>query len=74
MYVLLPYVCLFFPEWVARVPVSLWGSGGLGLEVQVCSLDVQPSATVLNRSQPFATVRNPSCEGRMAVPIGSFQG
>ena len=33
---------VIFPECVARVPVSLWGSGGWG-----CSLDVtQPSATV----------------------------
>ena len=39
-----------FPECVARVPVH---SGGLGL--RVCSLDVAfASATVRNRSQPFA--------------------
>ena len=49
--------------------------------VKLCSLEVvQPSATVRTRpqasatSQPFATVRNRSCEGRMAVPIGSFPG
>ena len=46
----------FLPECVARVPVSLWGSGGWG-----CSLDVaQPSATFRNRPQPFAFVRNRS--------------
>ena len=65
-----------FPECVARVPVSLWGSGGL----RVCSLDVAfVVATVRNRpatrnrpqpSQPF--VRNRSCQDRMAVPMGSF--
>ena len=50
---------LFFPECVARVPVSLWGVWGL----RVCSLDV--AFTV-------ATVRNRSYELRMAVPMGSF--
>ena len=49
---------MLFPECVARVPVSLWGSGGL----RVCSLDV---AFVV------ATVRNRSYELRMAVPMGS---
>ena len=39
----------------------------------MCSLDVaSASATVRNRSQPFATVRNRSYEVRMAVPMGSF--
>ena len=28
--------------------------------------------TLRNRPQPFATVRNHSREGRMAVPMGSF--
>ena len=52
-----------FPECVARVPVSLWGSGGLGVEGVfarrcVCGCNrSQPSATVRNRSQPSATVR-----------------
>ena len=42
-----------FPECVARVPVSL---GGLG--VRLCSPKVAfATATVRNRSQPFATVR-----------------
>ena len=38
----------------------------------MCSLDVAFTiATVRNRSQPSATVRNRSCEDRMAVPMGS---
>ena len=41
------------PECVARVPVSLWGSGGGGVFAWCCP-------TVRNRSQPFATVRNRS--------------
>ena len=46
--------CMFFPECVARVPVSL---GGLG--VRLCSPSFAfATATVRNRSQPFATVRN----------------
>ena len=36
-----------FPECVARVPVSLWGSGGWGCV----------RSTLLPRPQPFATVR-----------------
>ena len=50
--------------------------------VELCSPDVasmsatvrnrsQPFATVRNRSQPFATVRKCPREVRMAVPIGS---
>ena len=36
----------------------------------MCSLDVAFTvATVRNRPQPFATVRNRSCEDRMAVPM-----
>jgi len=46
---------MFFPECVARVPVSLW-------KLKVCSLDV---------AQLFATVRNRLREGRMAVPLAS---
>ena len=39
----------------------------------MCSLDVAfVVATVRNRSQPSATVRNRSREDRMAVPMGSF--
>ena len=52
----------FFPECVARVPVSLWGSGGWGCV----------RSTLRSRSQPFATVRNRPYELRMAVPMGSF--
>ena len=51
-----------FPECVARVPVSLWGSGGWGCV----------RSTLRSRAQPFATVRNRSREDRMAVPMGSF--
>ena len=51
-----------FPECVARVPVSLWGSGGWGCV----------RWTLLPRPQPFATVRNRPWEDRMAVPMGSF--
>ena len=48
------YFKSFFPECVARVPVSLWGVG-----VELCSPDVaQPFATVRNRQQPCATVRS----------------
>ena len=50
-----------FPECVARVPVSLWGSGGWGCV----------RSTLRSRAQPSATVRNRSCEDRMAVPMGS---
>ena len=46
-----------FPECVARVPVSLWGSGGWGCVRSTLRSRAQPSATVRNRSQPFATVR-----------------
>ena len=58
---------VLFPECVARVPVSLWG---LGVK-RVCSLDVAFTvATVRNRPQPFATVRNRPRYPRMAVPLG----
>ena len=53
---------LIIPECVARVPVSLWGSGGWGCV----------RSTLPNRPQPFATVRNRPYEVRMAVPMGSF--
>ena len=53
-----------FPECVARVPVSLWGSGGWSVFARRC-------VRVRNRPQPFATVRNRSREDRMAVPMGS---
>ena len=55
---------LLFPAYVARVPVSLWGCGGRAVFAGRC-------VYVRNRPQPFATVRNRSREGRMAVPIGS---
>ena len=38
-----------FPDCVARVPVSLWGSGGKAVFAKCC-------VCVRNRSQPFATV------------------
>ena len=47
-------IFLSFPECVARVPVSLWGSGGWGCVRSTLRLWSQPSATVRNRSQPFA--------------------
>ena len=50
----------FFPECVARVPVSLWGLGVEGLFARRCVHGrnrPQPSAIVRNRSQPF--VRSP---------------
>ena len=70
----LAFIWRFFPECVARVPVSFWGDWGL----RVCSLDVvftiatvrnrpQPPATVRNRPQPSATVRNRLREGRRMV-------
>ena len=38
----------------------------------MCSLDVAFTvATVRNRPQPSATVRNRPCEDHMAVPMGS---
>ena len=58
----LPSRMTFFPECVARVPVSLWGSGGWGCV----------RSTLRSRAQPSATVRNRSREDRMAVPMGSF--
>ena len=49
----------------SRVTLGVWG-------LRVCSLDVAFTvATVRNRPQPFATVRNRSCEDRMAVPMVS---
>ena len=54
---------------LARVPVSLWGSGGGECVRWTLRLRPQPFATVRNRSQPSATVRNRSREGRMAVPM-----
>ena len=50
-----------FPECVARVPVSLWGSGGWGCV----------RSTLRLWPQPFATVRNRSYDPSMAVPMGS---
>ena len=50
----------------SRFTLGVWG-------LRVCSLDVAFTvATVRNRSQPFATVRNRPYELRMAVPMGSF--
>ena len=55
---------LFSPECVARVPVSLWGSGVEGVFARRCVRE-------RNRPQPFATVRNRSRDPHMAVPMGS---
>ena len=55
----------FFPECVARVPVSFWGPGVEGV------LFARRCVTARSRSQPFATVRNRLREGRMAVPVVS---
>ena len=60
------FICLF-PECVARVPVSLWGSGGWSVFARRC-------VRVRNRPQPFATVRNRPREDHMAVPMGSSAG
>ena len=49
------FVLKLFPECVARVPVSLWGSGGWGCVRSTLRLWSQPSATVRNRSQPSRT-------------------
>ena len=65
-------MCPFFPECVARVPVSLWGSGGWGCVRSTLRSRSKPFATVRNRSQPSATVRNRPREDHMAVPMGSF--
>ena len=54
-------IVFFFPECVARVPVSLWGSGGWGCVRSTLRLWSQPSATVRNRSYELC----------MAVPMGS---
>ena len=47
------YHVTFFPECVARVPVSLWGSGGWGCVRSTLLPRPQPFATVRNRPQPF---------------------
>ena len=50
----------------SRFTLGVWG-------LRACSLDVAFTvATVRNRSQPFAAVRNRSREGRLAVPMASF--
>ena len=56
-------ICFLVPECVARVPVSLWGSGGWECVRSTLRPRPQPSqpfATVRNRPQPFATVRTNS--------------
>ena len=55
-----------FPECVARVPISIWGSGGWGCVRSTLRLRSQPFATVRNRSQPFR-----SREDHMAVTMVS---
>ena len=51
----------FFPECVARVPVSLWGCGSWAVFAGRC----------IYVRKPLATVRNRSREGRVAVPMVS---
>ena len=46
-----PYGTTSFPECVARVPVSLWGSGNKAVFAECC-------VCARNRPQPFASVRN----------------
>ena len=46
MYVLFSVFLCIFPECVARVPVSLWGSGGWGCVRSTLRSRAQPSATV----------------------------
>ena len=49
----------------SRFTLGVWG-------LRLCSLDVAfMFATIRNRPQPSATVRNRSYELRMAVPMGS---
>ena len=55
------YLAPYFPECVARVPVSLWGSGGWRCV----------RSTMRLRPQPFANVRGRSREACMAVPMVS---
>ena len=64
-----------FPECVARVPVSLWGSGGWGCVRLTLRLSSQPFATVRNRLQSSATVCNrpqPSVWGPYGRAYGKF--
>ena len=52
---------MIFPEFIARVPVSLWGSEVEAVFAKSCVCDrhrPQPPATVRKRPQPPATVRN----------------
>ena len=52
----------------SRFTLGVWG-------LRVCSFDVACTvATVRNRPQPFATVRNRPRYPRMAVPTGSSEG
>ena len=44
--------CYHFPKCVARVPVSLWGSGGEAVLAKSCFM----LSTIRNRPQPFTTV------------------
>ena len=65
-----------FPECVARVPVSLWGSGGWGCVRSTLRNRSQLLATVSNRSQLPATVCNrpqppANVRTRSLVPMAS---
>ena len=51
------YTIYIFSECVARVPVSLWGSGGWGCVRSTLRNRSQPSATVCNRSQVTSSAK-----------------
>ena len=52
------YPPFFIPDWVARVPVSLWGSGGWRCVRSMLRNRSQPVATIGNHPQPSTTIRN----------------
>ena len=54
-------VSVFFPECVARVPVSLWGSGGWVCVRSMLRLWSQPSATPYGRAYGKFCRRGASC-------------
>ena len=71
-YIKLSEVVLFFPECVARVPVSFWGSGGWGCVGSTLRLCLQLFATVRSRPQPSARAAWP-CLWRV-LQKGHFWG
>ena len=84
IYYLFIYLLIFIPEkdgwlkWqtfflcVARVPVSLWGSGGWGCVRSTLRLRSQPSATVCNRSRD-CYVAVPMVSSAEGVIFGCFK-